>query len=871
MSTLILCNARSAVTKVDEIHATISAHSAYAALITESWYNNDIPDSALNIPGMLLFRYDRPNRVGGGVAIYVKYDLDFYILDNTPLLSFFDWIAIYSDTLQTLIICSYIPPNLMAQKKSDIASIFICFLDDFLIQHPYCKIIMAGDFNDFNTDQFCNHTGLKNVVLQPTRNIRILDKILLNDICLQDTYTVDVGHPLANSDHNIVVLKHHLFTDKVKSSTERFTTLYDFRDSNLNGFYEYLINREWEFIYNNNYSINDKVIYFNDIMNNATKSIPSVIIKLTGREKCWFSPLIKHLINLRWAAFRNKNFIMYNHYKNKVKSEISKAKANWASNCQSVPRKFWKSIANLTNNATHDCFNRFLPDYGNYDTMANALNKLFTGYFNHDHYAMTSKIINSLNTDNYSAPTINPISVTNEINRLKKSTSVGTDNISSKILKLACPFVVTPLTHIYQLSISSGEFPKLWKTSIITPINKTRKPKITDFRPINVLPAVAKVLERIVINFVYNNINILSGPQQHGFKPGLSTCTALIHITDAITLSLDKCGHNTYLMSFDLSKAFDKVPHSLLINKLYNGNLPIWFIKWCYSYITGRHQMVKIHNCYSSILPVNSGVIQGSVLGPYLFSAFVGDFQSSNANCTVIKYADDFNIIITTSKDADLTNMINVEVNNITEWAHSNGLSINHNKTQLIRFGYNLHNVQSETRILANIPVVRSTKILGITIDSLLNWNNHINNVVKKQSSGLYLLRRLKHLGFSKSHLLTIFYLFIRAHADYCCPVFIGASKTQFLKLDSISKRAHKIICGNTCNCICEDIFPSSHSRSINLAINIFNKINALGIHTSNQIPHRLANTNKYNQIVRRTNWRSNSFFVKIPQILNKR
>ena len=121
-------------------------------------------------------------------------------------------------------------------------------------------------------------------------------------------------------------------------------------------------------------------------------------------------------------------------------------------------------------------------------------------------------------------------------------------------------------------------------------------------------------------------------------------------LLNALTSVMDNPNSNAFLLSLDFSKAFDKIPYNLMILKLIHLKFPKWFILWTADYLTNRQQYVRLPSTTSEMKAILSGVPQGSVIGPALFSIFMSDLTSQSMNCTLVKYTDDTCIAISITK-----------------------------------------------------------------------------------------------------------------------------------------------------------------------------------------------------------------------------
>ena len=204
---------------------------------------------------------------------------------------------------------------------------------------------------------------------------------------------------------------------------------------------------------------------------------------------------------------------------------------------------------------------------------------------------------------------------------LDRRKATGSDDIDITFLKLSKSYIAPSITQLINLSLSKGIFPDDCKYAKVFPLYKKGDANcIRNFRPISILPAISKLIEKAVHKQLYDYLvkyNILN-KAQFGFRPGHSTSSALACLTDDWLRSIDD-GFIVGALFIDLRRAFDTVNTAILLNKLKTIGLSTLSLSWFSSYLNNRKQYVTINNCKSNDQNLSIGVPQGSILGPLLF------------------------------------------------------------------------------------------------------------------------------------------------------------------------------------------------------------------------------------------------------------
>ena len=329
--------------------------------------------------------------------------------------------------------------------------------------------------------------------------------------------------------------------------------------------------------------------------------------------------------------------------------------------------------------------------------------------------------------------------------------SMGVDNISMLMIKMATPIIVPSLTYIFNRSLSERVFPTKWKRSKIIPIHKSgNKTLPNNYRPISILPSVSKILEKLVqmqLSDYLKRNNILSEAQS-GFRKNHSTISSLLKVTDDWLTAIDR-GLFTGAVFIDLRKAFDTVDPSILLQKLRSIGVSLDCLPWFASYLTDRRIFTVVNSLTSSESSIEYGVPQGSILGPLLFIIYIDDLVKHLKYCSVHLYADD-TVIYYSHKDVhSIESVLNSDLQNIFKWLCNSKLSLNCDKTVSMLFGsQSMLKKCDHVNVKVNgkkIKPVHSMKYLGMVLDPCLKWDLHIDQMCIRISKLIRLLSRLRY------------------------------------------------------------------------------------------------------------------------------
>lgn len=403
---------------------------------------------------------------------------------------------------------------------------------------------------------------------------------------------------------------------------------------------------------------------------------------------------------------------------------------------------------------------------------------------------------------------LTPLSLTDLrliVSCMNVSSACGDDGVCMRAIRLAFEAIGDVLLHLINSCLSFPEVPESWKHSLVYPIFKSGDPtNPSNFRPISIVPAIAKVVERAVHQQLYAFLsqNHLLSPNQHGFRPRHSTETALASITDEILTATDR-GDMSLLCLLDLSKCFDVISHKKLLTKLSAHCIDI---SWFSAYLQNHTQSVRIRDSSgnsktSKKLPNSVGVFQGSALGPLMYSIFANDLSLFANDASVVQYADDTQILVSGKKTQFQNVVSHMErvLASLDLWFRGNCLKVNAEKTQLILFGskQNLRNppevvVKFRDQTLTTCSVAKN---LGVTFDQSLSWDAHVSHISRRCFGTLAGLSHLRHC--LPPHVVSLLVnALVLSQIRYCISIYGNGTQNNLSRIQKVINYGAKVIFG---------------------------------------------------------------------------
>ena len=384
--------------------------------------------------------------------------------------------------------------------------------------------------------------------------------------------------------------------------------------------------------------------------------------------------------------------------------------------------------------------------------------------------------------------------VEHEISKVDVGKSSGIEFVNSKTLKIAFTSLSVQLTHIFNCSIRASKFPTFWAHGSITPIPKDGDLKLVgNWRPISLVPLPGKIMEHLVHRRLLESIqdaNVLA-KHQYGFVPGRSTAQAVFRLYTDLSGAVNN-GDISSVLFVDFSKAFDSIHHGRLLNKLSMLGLSKVTVDWFGSYLT-RTQTTFFNNKTSNKLPVSSGVPQGSVLGPLLFTLYINDICDIVSKCSMLLYADDCVLYTSHRKLEVVEQVLQSDTNKLSEWCNDNLLKVNVKKTKcmLVSTRQKLSRLRA-LRISINnagIGQVVSYNYLGVIFDTELGLCQQITETHNRVRRKLFQLRKIRKF-INEFAALQIYKQTILPILDYCGFLTMSGNKNDYFDLQVLQNDA---------------------------------------------------------------------------------
>lgn len=817
--------------KIAEFEMLINEEDPDIVLLTETKCNKEMLNSSLfNMAKYTVVRKDREaqNAPGGGVVLLIK---KHFCVDENSVYGLTDhnaqesvWCELKSREGKNIILGTIYRTPSSSVENNDL----ICDLVRLSENSTNDKqLLVCGDFNfgnilweenrvvdgsrdhgqackfleivqdNFWTQNVCDWTHLRE-----TDNPSRLDLIFTKTSC--EVGDIKYLAPLGRSKH--AVLCFTLAADSKPKEHEEDTWRLNYHKADKEKMRDLFSQMDWKHMFRDK-AASEKWESFREEYNRIVKMCVPTYRRRQGFIKAkWINRRVQMLIKKKqeaWRKYRARKSVShhdkYNSARNLVTREVRKAKYDYerkvALDSVSNTKHFWAYVRSKT--TAKETVTRLKTMDGevteNETEIAQGMNKAFNRVFVREDNNRRIPTPDST----FQGPRITNINLTRKgvkkrLKKLKGNKAPGPDGVSPQVLKDCCDILCDPLLDIFQTSLDTGDVPDDWRRANISPIyKKGSKLDPLNYRPVSLTSIGSKVLESIIREEIVRHLikHKLITNAQHGFRNRRSCLTNMLCYLDDLIDSLDN-GHCTDINYLDCEKAFDRVPHQRLFMKLEAVGLDGNILGWIKGFLTERYHRVNIRSAKSDWLPVESGVPQGSVLGPVLFLVYINDL-CQNLESTASLFADDAKIYRTIRTEADVE-ALQRDMKRLDDWSDKWLLSFNVGKCKTMHIGHN--NQQADYQLKGNtLQKTTQEKDLGIIVSNNLKSSEHVATVAAKANSRLGVIKR-NFSVLTKEILVPLYLSLVRPIMDYAAQSWSPYLKKDIQVLEKVQRRATKLV-----------------------------------------------------------------------------
>ena len=781
--------------------------------ITESWMHDGIEDREVNMEGFTLFRRDRgrgDKKRGGGVLLYVSNDLDAVrVGECTVRKSETLWVKIkdLGGDYINVGVC-YRSPTASMEEEEDLVK--------EISENCRRRALVLGDFNygDINWETLQAENGssrkfmeiisdlfLTQHVKEGTRGERILDVVLSTGQDMVED--LKVRGPIANSDHNVLVFKLVCESERVISLEKT----YNYHKGDYKKICRELGGIDWEERFRNEKIEDMWCILLEEIKRSREKYVPVRGIRKEDNLK-ERSMKVRNMVETkrkRWKKFKEEptriREMKYLEIRRKVTAAIRSEKRGQeekiADRIKEDPKSFYAYVRGRSKTKP-----RIGPLEGeggvlvaDNEGMANILNEFYATVFTKER--LSNMPVASEEALGGREVGLQDIEVKEEdileaVGKLQENKAAGVDGVNSTFLKGIIGGVVKPLAILFRETMNRGEMPGDWKkANVVAIFKKGTKKDPGNYRPVSITCQIGKMMERVIKSQIveYLEGNGIIYDSQHGFRGRRSCLTNLLEFMELVSRRLDE-GEPVDVVFLDFQKAFDKVPHKRLMLKLRAMGIGGKLWAWIESWLSNRRQRVVIGGVCSEWREVESGVPQGSVLGPLLFVMYINDIDEGLVN-RIMKFADDTKVVGRVSNQEEVDGLQR-DLGRLGEWSKQWLMPFNVGKCKVMHMGGNNREEILELEGVA-LEVVEVERDLGVALSRDMKVAVQCGRAASK---GYQVLGMIGRTFTSKkcNIVVKLYKSLVRPHLEYC----IQAWRPHLLKdrevLERVQRRATRMM-----------------------------------------------------------------------------
>jgi hypothetical protein len=830
-------NATSLRNKLASLNAMASSLRPHIIAITETWFTDSC---CTNITGYNTFNKNRRGH-GGGVVIYVDSDIDSFEVSNSTLSN--DsveqiWCGIRVGSDKILLGCIYRPPpkpsELPASKQLREKSIqqSIATAASLVKKGDFSGMCICGDFNynktawDFDSVPLCtgglslpdhkfietlNDNFIHQAVTFPTfvnasgNCVNYLDLVLTesND----RVFNVEAGPPLSDDSNQFhVSINWHLAV-----ASSRSGPVFERSSFNYNkGDYEKLTRElnviDWDTLFADKNTNECYELFTNEYDRLVSLCIPKQSSLARKIQPPWMTRTLNHLI-----ATKKRLWILVQQTRSRVKSILDEYKQVR----REVKKATKRSVIDYEKSIVYDKKNnKRLYGYVKSkqktpksisamkrldDTVSdsgleisNILNTYFKSVFVNEDKSAPLPDFEQRTSACISSATLCVNDISKRISQLDHHKAPGVDGIHPRVLKACHSAMAVPLAKIFYSSLHESRIPDKWRVANVTPLHKKgSRLDPANYRPVSLTSIPCKILERVVRDAIMDHLyaHKLISPQQHGFVRNKACVTNLLETIDELTSSLALKSWVDVIF-LDFAKAFDKVPHRRLVQKLEAYGIRGELLAWIADFLTNRQQRVVMGSNVSEWEAITSGVPQGSVLGPLLFIVFINDMPEVVKNFKCKLYADDSKIIARIKNESDSCKL-QQDLDAIVKWTETWLMQLNLDKCKVMHVGYK-NPAFNYTMAQHTLTTTEAERDLGVTITSDIKWHVHANNITSKANSILGWMRSA-FMCRDENLWKKLYTTYIRPHLEFAAPAWNVYNRQDIDRIERVQQRATKV------------------------------------------------------------------------------
>ena len=766
MPTVAIFNARSLFPKLTSLITDIKERSVDICCVSEIWEDNKKKrkrkrrrrsqrfriEEMLELEGIQYISTPRRNRRGGGAAIAVCLEnftvskLNVNIPSNVETVWGMIKPKLPNSLFPSYIVCSfYSPPNL--RRNHALVNHLTVTLQNLMNIHRNSGIYLCGDRNNIDIQTLTAiDPSLHQVVSFPTHGPNILDVICTN---LPQFYQPPLSLPPlvpddpskgAPSDHEGVLMLPVPFLKKSTHTNKKVKLVRPLPDSLIVNFWSSFAEVDFIGRLTPDMNVDELVSTYTSISSQLLdQTFPQKRVTIYETDKPWFNEDLRKLKRLRLREYckngkSDKYCVLLDAFKVKSKEAISKYKEKLKDQVLQGSRgSTYPALKKLAAQPySKSCAQISLPQHEekgftslqSAEIIAQHFSKISQQYEPLNIETMPPNIQTFLSlSDTECAPILSEASVTSRIIKARKPLGMVAGDLPKKLVQKGPHLIAVPATIIFNAITRNAIYPSAWKIEEQVAIPKIQQPMSEDdLRNIAKTPFLSKIYESFIANWLLEVINPYLDPNQCGLR-GSSITHYLIKLLHFIHSTLDlRDPHAVLATCIDLSKAFNRVDHSLVIQDLYDMHTPAWLLKIIFSYLSKRTMRLSFNGVQSPVYELPAGSPQGAYLGGIIFIIkFNGAFlrpsiprppSLQNVCSETVKFVDDGSgavaidlkkhlIVDTVSRPHPRTfhertghvlppenNLLQYLINDTEEFALHNRMVINKKKTNLMKFSF---------------------------------------------------------------------------------------------------------------------------------------------------------------------------------------